>query len=76
MAEYVKVNCEAAALLRVAINPDPSSFYPVKGEGQYVDNVVKVENKEQTDATEVEYYGLIPIISPLTDGDDQRVSYS
>jgi len=74
MAEYVKVNCEAAALLRVAINPDPSSFYPVKGEGQYVDNVVKVENKEQTEATEVEYYGLIPIVSPLTDGDDQRVT--
>lgn len=73
MADYVKVNCEAAALLRVAINPDPSSFYPVKGEGQYVDNVVKVENKEQTDANEVEYFGLIPIVSPLTDGDDQRV---
>ena len=74
MAEYVKVNCEAAALLRVAINPDPSSFYPVKGEGQYVDNVVKVENKEQTEANEVEYFGLIPVISPLTDGDDQRVT--
>ena len=73
MADYVKVNCEAAALLRCAINPDPSSFYPVKGEGQYIDNVVKVENKEQTDANEVEYYGLIPLISPLTDGDDQRV---
>ena len=73
MADYVKVNCEAAALLRVAINPDPSSFYPVKGEGQYVDNVVKVENKEQTDANEVEYFGLIPLISPLTDGNDQRV---
>ena len=70
----VKVNCEAASLLRVAINPDPSSFYPVKGEGQYVDNVVKIENKEQTGAFDVEYVGLIPIISPLTDGDDQRVT--
>ena len=71
-ADSVKVNCEAAPLLRVAINPDPSSFYPVKGEGQYVDNVVKIENKEQTGATDVEYVGLIPLISPLTDGDDQR----
>ena len=70
--ESVKVNCEAAALLRVAINPDPSSFYPVKGEGQYVDNVVKIENKEQSGAFDVEYVGLIPLISPLTDGDDQR----
>ena len=72
MIDYVKVNCEAAALLRVAINPDPSSFYPVKGEGQYIDNVVKIENKEQSTASAVEYVGLIPLISPLTDGDDQR----
>jgi hypothetical protein len=72
LVDNIRVNCEAAALLRVAINPDPSSFYPVKGEGQYVDNVVKVENKEQTNAFDVEYVGLIPIISPLTDGDDQR----
>jgi hypothetical protein len=72
LVDYVKVNCEAASLLRVAINPDPSSFYPVKGEGQYVDNVVKIENKEQTGAFDVEYVGLIPLISPLTDGDDQR----
>ena len=71
-ADSVKVNCEAAPLLRVAINPDPSAFYPVKGEGQYIDNVVKIENKEQTGASEVEYVGLIPLISPLTDGDDQR----
>ena len=72
--ENVRVNCEAASLLRVAINPDPSSFYPVKGEGQYVDNVVKIENKEQTGAFDVEYVGLIPLISPLTDGDDQRIT--
>ena len=75
LVDYVKVNCEAASLLRVAINPDPSSFYPVKGEGQYVDNVVKIENKEQTGAFDVEYVGLIPLISPLTDGDDQRKQY-
>ena len=70
----VKVDWEAASLFRVAINPDPSSFYPVRGEGQYVDNVVKIENKEQTGAFDVEYVGLIPLISPLTDGDNQRVT--
>ena len=37
-----------------------------------MDNVVKIENKEQTGAFDVEYIGLIPLISPLTDGDDQR----
>ena len=72
--DNVRVNAEAAPLLRVAINPDPSSFYPVKGEGQYVDNVVKIENKEQTGALDVESVGLIPVVSPLTDGDDQRVT--
>ena len=72
MVNFAKKTCEAAALLRVAINPDPSSFYPVKGEGQYIDNVVKVENKEKSTAYDVEYVGLIPVLAPLTDGDDQR----
>ena len=72
LLDNIRVNCEAAALLRAAINPDPSAFYPLRGEGQYVDNVVKVENKEQAGAFDVEYVGLIPIISPLTDGSDQR----
>ena len=72
LVDYVRVNCEAAPLLRVAANPDPSSFYPVFGEGEYVDNVIKIENKEESNAYEVEYVGLIPIITPLLDGDDQR----
>ena len=72
LVDYVRVNCEAAPLLRVAANPDPSGFYPVFGTGEYVDNVIKIENKEQSNAYEVEYVGLIPIITPLLDGDDQR----
>ena len=72
LVDYIRVNCEAAPLLRVSANPDPSSFYPVYGEGEYVDNVIKIENKEQSGAYEVEYVGLIPLISPLLDGDDQR----
>ena len=72
LVDYVKVNCEAAPLLRVAANPEPSSFYPVFGTGEYVDNVIKIENKEESNAYEVEYVGLIPIITPLLDGDDQR----
>lgn len=72
LVDYVKVNCEAAPLLRVSANPDPSSFYPVYGTGEYVDNVIKIENKEESNAYEVEYVGLIPIVTPLLDGDDQR----
>ena len=71
MEEHVKLNCEPAALLRVSINPDPSSNYPLKGQGLYFDNSVRVENKEETEALDVEYIGLIPLISPLTDADDQ-----
>lgn len=72
LVDYVSVNCEAAPLLRVAASPDPSAFYPVYGEGEYVDNVIKIENKEETNALEVEYVGLIPVVTPLLDGDDQR----
>ena len=72
LVDYVRVNCEAAPLLRVSANPDPSSFYPVYGTGEYVDNVIKIENKEESNAYEVEYVGLIPVITPLLDGDDQR----
>ena len=72
LVDYVKANCEAAPVLRVSANPDPSSFYPINGEGEYVDNVIKIENKEENSALEVEYTALIPLISPLLDADDQR----
>ena len=71
LVDYVRVNCEAAPVLRISINSSPSSFYPLKGEGQYVDNVIKIENKEQTGAFDAEYVGVIPLISPLIDSDDQ-----
>ena len=70
--EEIKANCEAAPLIRGALNPDPSSVYPLYGRGNYFDNVLKIENKEESLAYDVEYYGLIPLISPIVDGDDQR----
>ena len=70
--DQIKTNCEAAPLIRGSLNPDPSSIYPFPGTGYYVDNVLKIENKEQSMAYDVEYYGLIPLISPLVDGNDQR----
>ena len=69
--DYIKVNCQPAPLLRGAINPDPSSYYPLRGRGVYFDNVLKLENKEDSPAFDVEYYGLIPLVSPIVDGVDQ-----
>ena len=70
--DQIKTNCEAAPLIRGSLNPDPSGMYPLPGTGYYVDNILKIENKEQSMAYDVEYYGLIPLISPLVDGNDQR----
>ena len=70
--DQIKTNCEAAPVIRGTLNPDPSGTYPLPGKGYYVDNILKIENKEQSKAYDVEYYGLIPLISPLVDGSDQR----
>ncbi len=67
----IRTDAVLGALLRAALNPDPSSFYPIKGRGQYVDNVLQVENKEDTKALNVEYIGIVPLISPVVDGSDQ-----
>ena len=68
----VKTNCEAAPILSGALNPEPSSMYPLEGKGIYFDNILKIENKEDSKAYDVEYYGLIPLISPMFDSVDQR----
>ena len=60
-----------AALLRGTINKDPTSFYPMKGDGLYFDLVLTVENKENTLAKDVNFIALIPLITPLVDGDDE-----
>ena len=36
--DQVKANCEAAPVLRVVLNPDPSSTYSLPGTGFYIDN--------------------------------------
>ena len=69
--DQIKANCEAAALIRGTINPDPSGIYPLPGRGYYMDNILRIENKEESPATEVEYYGLIPLISPMIGELDQ-----
>ena len=60
-----------AALLRGTINKDPTSSYPMKGQGLYFDLVLNVENKENTLAKDVNYIAQIPLVTPLVDGEDE-----
>jgi hypothetical protein len=62
---------QAAALLRGTINKDPTSAYPMNGWGLYFDLVLAVENKENSVAKDVNYISLVPLVSPLTDGEDE-----
>ena len=62
---------QAAALLRGTINKDPTSLYPMKGQGLYFDLVLNVENKENSIAQNVKYISLVPLVSPLYDGKDE-----
>ena len=75
--DHIKVNCEIAPLIRANINPDPSQKYPLEGSGLYFDNVLKIENKEESTAYDVQYYGIIPLISPIVDGGDlSKITWS
>jgi len=67
----ITVNAFFAALLRTDYNPDPSSFYPLAGTGIYIDNVLTLENKAETQANEVVHYAIVPLITPLMDCSDQ-----
>ena len=62
---------EIAAVLRGTINKDPSSTYPIEGYGRYFDLVLNVENKENTVANNVSYISLVPLVTPLFDGEDE-----
>ena len=61
-----------AALLRATLNPDPVGYFPLKGKGCYIDNVLQVENKEDTLAIDVEYIGIVPSVTPILDNNDQQ----
>ena len=65
------VQATIAAVLRGTINKDPTSIYPLEGYGRYFDLVLNVENKESTEAKDVNYISLIPLVTPLFDGEDE-----
>ncbi|KAJ3426543.1 hypothetical protein M0812_26109 [Anaeramoeba flamelloides] len=67
------VDARMAALIRASYNPDPSSIYPIKGEGNFIDDVLNAENKENTKAEDVLHVAVVPLISPVTDGNDQAI---
>ena len=60
-----------AAVLRGTLNKDPSSTYPIEGYGKYFDLVLNVENKENTEAFNVTYISIVPLVTPLFDGVDE-----
>ena len=70
---YLLIQAELAAVLRATYNVDPSAYYPVPGTGWYTDNVLNVENKEGTEALDVNFISIVPLISPVVDGVDERV---
>ena len=66
------VKAELAAELRATYNVDPSATYPVPGKGWFTDNVLNLENKEGTPAYDVNFICILPLISPVIDGSDER----
>ena len=76
MIENIIGNCQPAPQLRASINPDPSSFYPLFGTGEYIDHVLRIENKEEGKAYDLEYIEMIPLISPLVNSyNQQKISH-
>ena len=67
----IRTNAALAAVLAGDLNPDPSSFYPLPGKGVYIDNLIGVGNKEATPGSNVDYVSVVPLITPVVDGDDQ-----
>lgn len=63
--DIVTAKASLAAILRATMNPDPPGGYPVNGKGLFIDNVLSVENKEDTKAKKVSYISIIPLISPI-----------
>ena len=67
----VLVTASLSAILRVTANPSPGGRYPLKGRGMFFDQVFNVENKENTEAKNVNLITIIPLISLVVGGSDQ-----
>jgi hypothetical protein len=69
----VTTSAAQAAELRTDINGDPIGIWPVLGSGNYVDNVHYVQNHGDTEALDVVYISLVPLISPFVDGSNNAL---
>ena len=67
----VLVTASLSAILRVTANPSPGGRYPLRGRGLFFDQVFNVENKENTEAKNVNLITIIPLISLVVGGSDQ-----
>ena len=76
ISDCAKVNCQTPPAIRAAINVDPLGNYPVYGFGQFKDNSIKIENKGESDALDLEYTGIYSIIAALNEQSEQdRIIY-
>ena len=67
----IKVTASLSAILRVTANASPGGKYPLRGRGSFFDEVFNVENKENTEAKNVNLITIIPLISLVVGGSDQ-----
>ena len=67
VAVPVTVTAYVAAQLVGDYNGDPMGVYPLAGSGEFVDNVLTLENKQNTAAINVAHTAVIPLVTPLVD---------
>ena len=72
MEDYQKVDAKSGSILRGTINLDLFGDYPVWGNGTYKDSSLKIENKGEGDAFDVEYYGVYSLLGPLVVSTDLK----
>ena len=76
MTDNSRIDCQSPPLIRATINMNPLGTYPIWGYGSEHDNAIKVENKGEGDAFDVEYTGIITLLAPLEDWISQtNISY-
>ena len=61
----VTATAALSAILRVTANSEPPGDYPLWGRGLFADQVFNIENKENTEAKNVNLITITPIISLL-----------
>ena len=61
----VTVTASLSAILRVTANSEPPGDYPLYAWGLFMDQVFQVENKENTEAKNVNLISVIPLVSAI-----------